>query len=334
MRPINRLSAALLALTLSFCATAALAVDVVDVVNQVSQASYTDYLSNHLYTHSGSSRGISGAQHDLARTEIYDAFKSFGLNTSLDPFTYRSNTYNNVVGVLPGAVHPEQIYIVGAHYDSVNNPGADDNASGVAGVIEAARALSKYRFDSTVVFIAFDREEQGLVGSSAYASAHKTDNIRGMVSMDMIAYNPAGPQHDKAYVYYADSTAPAITAMFSDAISEYSDGISPTIARLSSASSDHYSFYAQGFESTLLIEYNVWSNPYYHSAADSVDTSGYIDYHYATDMTRGVVGYLATQAAVVPEPSTIVLLGVGLLCVIVRARQSSRTRRAALTAAA
>jgi Zn-dependent M28 family amino/carboxypeptidase len=182
MRPINRLLAASLALSLCVCTTGAFAVVVPsDVVGQVRQASYTDFLDNHLYTHNGDNRGIGGTEHDLAQAEIRSAFSSFGLNTTLESFSYDSHTYSNVVGVLPGTVHPDRVYIVGAHYDSVGNPGADDNGSGVAGVLEAARVLSQYKFESTLVFVGFDREEQGLIGSYAYANAHKTDNIRGMI---------------------------------------------------------------------------------------------------------------------------------------------------------
>jgi Zn-dependent M28 family amino/carboxypeptidase len=325
MRSFNRLLAAALLMTLGFGTGSAFAVSlsVGDIVNQVSQASYTDYLNNHLYTHNGNSRYYAGSQHDAAQTEIYNSFASLGLTTSLSPFTYNSQTYYNVVGVLPGTVHPDQVYIVGAHYDSANAtcPGADDNASGVAGVIEAARALSEYQFGSTIVFMAFDREEQGLVGSFAYAAAHASDDIRGMVSMDMIAYNPSGTNHDKAYLSYAGSSgAPSIVSDLGSALTQYG-GITPVPTQSYSSQSDHYPFYAYGFESVLLIERNAGSNPYYHTSLDSVDTVGYIDYAYATNMTRGVVGYLASEAVIVPEPSTLVFLGIGALLLLIRVRR-------------
>jgi Zn-dependent M28 family amino/carboxypeptidase len=290
----------------------AAATNIYEIVSQVSQTEYTTFLDGSLYAHIGDNRGY-GAQHDLARTNIFNEFQSLGLNPVLDPFTYNSATYYNVVATLPGKVNPNQVYIVGAHFDSVNNPGADDNASGVAGVVEAARVLSHYQFGATLKFIAFDREEQGLKGSYAYAGAHSGDDIRGMISMDMIAYNPLGPLHDQAYVYHANATAPPIATELSNAITEYGNGLSATIAPLASASSDHYPFYAQGFSSVLLIERNVWSNPNYHTAADSVDTANYFDYGYATNMTRGVVGYLATEATTVPEPGAVVMLIAGAI---------------------
>ncbi len=311
MRAMPRVRWMLLATAIVLLPSAALAASVTEIVSQVSQSSYTTYLNQHLFTHTGDNRGITGSQHDIARTAIYDAFQSFGLATSLEAFTYNAGTYYNVVGVLPGKVHPNQIYIIGAHYDSVNNPGADDNASGVAGVLEAARTLSQHQFDSTVVFVGFDREEQGLYGSTAYAIGHQTDDIRGMISMDMIAYNPVGSLHDQAYVYYASATAPALATDLATAMLAYGQGLMPSVARLASASSDHYPFYSRGFEAALLIEKGAWSNPNYHKAADSVDTPNYIDYAYATNMTRSVVGYLATKAVAIPEPSTLLLLGLG-----------------------
>ena len=128
----------------------------------------------------------STARTDPARDYIFDNFTSLGLAATLDPFVYGTSTYHNVVGVRSGTVRPEDIYIVGAHYDSVQgSPGADDNASGVAGVLEAARVLSGYNFASTLVFIAFDREEQGLIGSYDYArrASAAGQNIRGMISL-------------------------------------------------------------------------------------------------------------------------------------------------------
>jgi Zn-dependent M28 family amino/carboxypeptidase len=290
------------------------------IVGQVSQSSYTDYLDNWLYTHDGDNRGPTGQEHNWARDNIFTAFDSFGLDTSLDPFTYSGTEYHNVVGVHTGAVRPDEIYIVGAHYDSVSNPGADDNASGVAGVMEAARVLSQYSFASTMVFIAFDLEERGLLGSWAYANAHAGDDIRGMISLDMIAYNPAGSTQDMAYIYYDDDILPPdpipqITADLADAMAEYSGGLSTVIERTPYEASDHAPFADNGFEAALLIEYNVWSNPYYHDPTDSVDTADYIDYEYATRMTRGTVGYLATAAGQVPEPGDLTLLASGMAAV-------------------
>jgi len=299
-----------------------------DIVAQVSQTSYQNYLgtggvtgSGILYTHAGDNRG-DGVQHDLARSNIFNTLSGFGLATTLGAFTYESSTYYNVVAVKPGTVTPNDIYIVGAHYDSANNnPGADDNASGMAGVLEAARVLSQCQFKSTLVFIGFDREEQGMVGSTAYATAHAGDNIKGMVSLDMIAYNPEA-NHDKFYVYGRDASNP-LKQSLAQAITSYG-GLGVEIGG-DTPYSDHAPFEAQGKQAALLIEYNVWSNPYYHQAADNVETANYIDYQFATQATRGTVGYLATAAVPVPEPGTLVLLAAGLLGLVCYAWRRRRS---------
>jgi Zn-dependent M28 family amino/carboxypeptidase len=259
-----------------------------------------------LYTHLGDNRGF-GAEHDLARANIYSEFDSFGLSTSLHAFEYSGDTYYNVVGAHYGTVRPDDIYILGAHYDSVNNPGADDNASGTSGVLEAARVLSQYEFEATLIFICFDREEQGLYGSKAYAQDHKDDDILGMISMDMIAYNGSGS--NKARIYGRESSE-LLKQSLADAISLYGNGLSSEDSGRLDAS-DHAPFENEGFQACLLIEYDVWDNPHYHELTDSVETPDYIDYVFATNMVSSTVGFLGTSAVLMPEPATLLMLGLG-----------------------
>jgi len=305
--------------------------DSLAIVDQVSQTSYTQYLSapNFLYTHYGDDRDISaGNDHDAARTSIYSAFSAFGLSTALDPFSYAGTTYHNVVATQLGVTRPNDIYVIGAHYDSYSStgiaPGADDDASGVAGVLEAARVLSQYDFDATVVYIAFDREEQGLIGSSAYANAHASDHILGMVQLDMIAYNPSGASPNTVALYTGTANhGAAMKAGLGTALTTYGglawqDG--GTIG-----ASDHQPFDQRGFASCLMIEDDVWSNPNYHTPYDSVDTANYIDYLFATNVTRADVGYLADSAVHTPEASSIVVfLAGGPLAFLIFARRRKR----------
>lgn len=288
------------------------------IVDQVSQSSYTHYLDDLLYTHDGDNRGF-GAEHDLARTNIFNQFDSFGLNPYLDPFLYNSSTYYNVVAAHPGTTRPEDIYILGAHFDSANNPGADDNGSGTAGVLEAARVLSQYEFEATMVFIAFDREEQGLHGSRAYAQTHTDDNILGMISLDMIAYNDSGL--NRARIYGREGSA-ALKQDLVKAISVYGNGLEAADFGALGAS-DHAPFQDEGFQACLLIEYD--SNPYYHSLSDSVDTPGYIDYAFAANMVRGAVGFLATDAVAIPEPTGISFLVLGIFILRCRKKRFAKS---------
>jgi len=296
---LRRILAALAAAVLIGCVSLALSVQ--DLVDEVSFASYRHYLDDVLYTHSGDNRGLNGPQHDPAQNNIFNLLTSFGLDTTLHPFLYSGNTYYNVVAVHRGRRFPERIHIVGAHYDSVNNPGADDNASGVAGVLEIARILSRYTFEDTLVFIAFDREEQGLWGSKAYANDHAGDDIRGMISLDMIAYDGSAPGRARTYGRTASNP---IKQALAGAIAVYGNGVTAQLYGQLDAS-DHAPFEWKGFQACLLIESGYSSNPHYHKATDSVDTPNYINYQFATNLTRGTLGYLATAAGLIGRTATL-----------------------------
>ena len=264
--------------------------------DQVSQDSYDEFLDLWLYTHVGDDRGY-GPEHDLARDNIVYLLESYGLDVTLEPFSYSSSTYYNVVGTKLGTVYPDQVYIIGAHFDSVSNPGADDNASGVALVLEAARILSQYPSDYTIRFIAFDREEQGLIGSSAYVAAHSADDILGMVAADMVAYDP---DTNHCNIYGRTASNPIKTAL-GDAVAEYGDGLTYTIGG-DTPYSNHAPFESQGFQGCLLIEGEVWSNPFYHTQQDSYEQPGNLNFPYAVKMVRSAVGFLVDQAGVQVAP--------------------------------
>ncbi|MHB0960644.1 MAG: M28 family peptidase [Pirellulaceae bacterium] len=286
---------------------------ILPIVNQVSQSSYEDIHGNLLYTHLGDNRAVGGPEHDLARDNIYDYFQGLGLTTSLDTISDVEDVLGdwyhfdpplvNVVGVKPGVTHPDNVYIVGAHYDSVGNPGADDNASGVAAVMEIARVLSAYSFDCTLEFIAFDGEEEGLFGSMHYAEFHtQGKQILGMVSLDMIAFNQSGEGHDAVSLYDSDDQGP-IKPNLIEAFAEYGAGL--TVVDMGALDlSDHAPFEWFDYDAALVIEsamddpLGTWEfkNPYYHTADDAVETPDYIDYEYATNITRAVAGYLAQSA--------------------------------------
>jgi hypothetical protein len=257
---------------------------------RVSESSYRHFLDDTLYTHTGDNRGF-GTEHDLAQANIFDLFVSFGLDVTLEPVLYQGNTYWNVVGTKAGTVTPDEEWIVGAHYDSVDNPGADDNASGVALVLEAARILSVYPSEDTIRFIAFDREEQGLHGSQAYAADHIDDNILGMISADMVAYNTGAESVD----IEGRSSSEPIKSELGAAVVEYGQGLSYAIHGAADYS-DHAPFEWAGFRACLIIE--DWGNPYYHTQMDTVDSPNYIDYAFATRVARSIVGFLVDHAGV------------------------------------
>ena len=267
------------------------------IADEVDVASYQGYLENELFTHDGDDRGVFGADHDAARNNIASILDGFGLEVEFHTFSVGPFTGFNVVATQAGTTYPDAQYIVGAHYDSAENPGADDDASGVAGLLEIARVLSQYETDFTVKYIAFDFEEWGLLGSSAYVEDHIDDDIRGMIQLDMIAHQIGEfPESD---IYGSPESDPLKVALLL-AILEYGNGIHSALHDAFDAS-DHAPFEWAGFEACLLSEKDVFNNPCLHELCDSVDTPDYLFYGFAADLERSVAGLLADLAGVVVD---------------------------------
>ena len=129
---------------------------------------------------------------NIAADFIKQKLESYGMTAYDQSF---SSTGRNVYGVITGTEYPNQKFIICAHYDDMPSgavaPGADDNGSGTAAVLEAARVLSQYTYPYTLIFALWDEEEQGLVGSEYYATQAQAsgDSILGVVNMDMIAWD-------------------------------------------------------------------------------------------------------------------------------------------------
>ncbi len=157
-------------------------------------------------------RGIGAARHWIqSEFERYSKENGGRLEVTLDDFTQPPGERNlhpvqvvNVVATLPGTQPEsrERIYVVSGHYDSrvtdvmnatADAPGADDDASGVAAVMEMARVMSKMNWEATLVFIAVAGEEQGLFGSTHWAkmAKEKNWNIAGMITNDIIGSSQA-----------------------------------------------------------------------------------------------------------------------------------------------
>lgn len=179
---------------------------ITELVNQVDGNRWHDDVKR-LATFGATPSNVWGTRHLYsdgnlaARDWISATLAGLGWNPTYHPFSYYGIPGYNVVGERVGHTHPEEIYIVGAHFDSTSRdsdiytlaPGAEDNASGTAALLEIARVLKDRQPASTVRLIAFSGEELGLIGSRAYV-AHleettgELDNVRGMYNMDMIGF--------------------------------------------------------------------------------------------------------------------------------------------------
>jgi hypothetical protein len=258
-----------------------LPVDVPAALNQVS----VPRLREHVAALEGP-RGL--AQHRAAlraATYVATELRQVGLEPRLEGVPHSSGTsLPNVVADLPGTGCSDTVFVVGAHYDSVNTtPGADDNASGVAGMLELARVLRTRPLPMTVRFVGFAYEEVGLLGSRRMASqldAAGTD-VAGMVSLEMIGFTAPG---DDAFLgvpsdYLAtvgDPQSELLARVFGAAHYEYLlDRFAPAAVIDPAAfgdvlRSDHAPFWAAGFPALLVTDTANFRNPNYHQPSDTL----------------------------------------------------------------
>ncbi|MDI6738684.1 MAG: M28 family peptidase, partial [Nanoarchaeota archaeon] len=127
---------------------------------------------------------------------IEDKFRSYKCNVKRQSFKAENKTYYNIEAEVKGTSDKNKIIVIGAHYDTITGtPGADDNASGVAGILELARLVSEKPLPYTIRLVAFALEEPPFfrtknMGSYVYAESLKREGtkIEGMISLEMIGY--------------------------------------------------------------------------------------------------------------------------------------------------
>jgi Zn-dependent M28 family amino/carboxypeptidase len=239
-------------------------------------------------------------------------------------YTFERQTYlagghevANIVAELPGGKKKDEIVIVGAHYDTVETtPGADDNASAVAVLIEVARRMRSLQPARTVRFVAFACEEPphfhtGEMGSQIHARQCRMrgEHVRGMLCLEMVGYYATGPGSQQA--------PPAIPRIFHGVLPKQGDFLA-AVGNLRSVQllrrfrrgfkravrfplfsialpevireirfSDNSSFWDQGFPALMLTDTSFYRNPHYHLPSDTPDT---LDYDSMSQVTLGVVG--------------------------------------------
>jgi hypothetical protein len=258
-------------------------------VKGIMSAISQDSLRNYVLQLQAFYRRTTGTANLLAaRDTIARRFHRFGYDdVTYDGFTFSSGgdtkTGFNVIAKKTGTVYPDYHIIVCAHYDAVAaSPGADDNGSGTAGVLELARVMKDSAFAVTVLFITFDAEETGLNGSMHYAQTAQAQNekILAVFNMDMIADDN---NYDDANLYFGTSTRLAQTWIN---IAGPLVGITGHLAG-GSAGSDHYPFTGFVANSIFLAEY--YFSPWWHTAHDSTT---HMNFEYMTRMVRASAAWL------------------------------------------
>jgi hypothetical protein len=224
------------------------------------------------------SKHITRPGNAMAREYLLAQYTGFGLLSRLQPFEARvaggqsTVPTANVLATLKGTENPELVYVVSSHFDSrAEGPGADDNTSGTAALLEAARVLSTRPQPATIIFASFTGEEAGLLGSREFVRQAKADSLKfvGALNNDMlgwsndnrldntIRYSNAGirdVQHAAAFLFTRMITYDAFYYKSTDAAAFY-DGYGDIVGGIGS--------------------YPVLGNPHYHMPHDMLEVENH-----------------------------------------------------------
>lgn len=255
-----------------------------------------------------------------AAAYIRDELEKSGLAVREEEFPVWHAKARNLEATLPGSKTPQEIVVVGAHYDTVlGSPGANDNASGVAALLEIARLLRDSRPARTIRFVAFANEEPPFFltsrqGSLAYARQcrRRGDRIVAMLSLETIGYysDEAGSQRYPFPfgLFYPDrgdfigfvgnlssrSLVRRCIATFRAAVPFPSQGVAAPAYLPGIYWSDHWAFWRQGYRAFMVTDTAPFRYPYYHSVADTADK---LDYERMARVVRGLAAVVQDLAA-------------------------------------
>ena len=194
-----------------------------------------------------------------------------------------TETADNVIAIQRGTLYPDEYVVCGAHYDSyaydgydpdtITSPGADDNATGVAGIWETARLLSRYQFDRSIIYCNFNAEECGLVGSAAFAKdcADQSMDIVGYFNMDMNGYLEEGSDIHVHLLYTTQDSV--IADYFYNFCEVYYPEMPIRQAWMEHGDSDYSSFNRNGYAALYPFEDVHASSPFIHSRNDVMGLS-------------------------------------------------------------
>lgn len=279
-------------------------------------------------------RELSGLRHGTENPDeleehaalIERAFLNLGMEVVSQCVPFGTRAYRNLVATIPGLEPQLPMLLLGAHYDGPpGSPGADDNASGVAVLLETARLLAGTNPRRTVKLVAFTLEEpQGngrfLIGSEHYAKMARRSGEEYAVAviLESVGYcdHREGSQRLPPMVQLPGTTRGDFLAVVGNQASkEYADGFAriaekmvtglpvisycapPLLARLTPELflSDHASFWSQNYPALMLTDTVPLRNPHYHQLSDTVET---LDIEFLTGVARAVVEVLRGWAEI------------------------------------
>ncbi|MEM9484634.1 MAG: M28 family peptidase [Cyanobacteria bacterium P01_F01_bin.116] len=252
---------------------------------------------------------IASQGYYYARHYIQTQLDRWGAATTME-FMEQGRKHYNLCLNLPGQTSQSPV-VIGAHYDTVpGSPGADDNATGVAVLLELARLFAAQRPRRPVQLVAFDLEEYGLVGSRTYVNALQGKPIYLMLSLEMLGYCASDlpqtyPVAGMEYIYPKTADFIALVGNWQTipVMIQLSRGLSKTgvncawlpminrgLSLPTTRRSDHAPFWDAGYDALMVTDTADLRNPHYHSQADTLDT---LDVDFLTGVCTGLYQTIA-----------------------------------------
>jgi hypothetical protein len=261
------------------------------VTDQVSIGRIYDYQKS-LYDFD--SKHISRPGNELARNYLQAKYRSFGYEPELQFFD-QANALGgrtaNVLATLRGTENPELVYIVSSHFDSqAVSPGADDNTSGTAALLEAARVMAGHPQPATIIFASFTGEEAGLLGSREWVRQAVASNMKvvGALNNDMLGWS-----NDHRLDNTIRYSNPGIRDIQHAGAMQFSKLI--TYDALYYRSTDAAAYYeAYGDIVGGIGSYPILGNPHYHQAHDMLEG---INHELVTEVSKTTVATLMLLAS-------------------------------------
>ena len=265
-----------------------------DVKKVTEQASVTRVFGYEKALFDFDSKHITRPGNKLASEYLFNKYTSFGYEPDYQWFAGRGalgGQTANVIATLKGTVNPELVYVVSSHYDSVaGGPGADDDTSGTAALLEAARILAKTPQPATIVFASFTGEEAGLLGSREYVRRAVESKLKlvGALNNDMVGW--ANDHRLDNTIRYSNA---GIRDIQHAAAMQFSNMV--TYDALYYKSTDAAAYYeAYGDIVGGIGSYPVLGNPHYHQSHDLLDT---INHQLVTEVAKTTAATLMLLAS-------------------------------------
>ncbi len=267
------------------------------VRSRVAEVSERRIYEIELQMGSFGSKYISEPGNTPAQEYLFETFKSFGYEPELQLFEARNVKIANVLAILEGTKNPEQVYVLSSHFDSNRRgPGADDNTSGTAVTLEAARILKAHPQPSTIIFVLFNGEEAGLLGSREFVKQARKNKMKlmGAINNDMIGW--CNDNRMDNTIRYSNikirDIQHAASFLFSDLITYDSRYVKSTDA---AAYFEEFGDIVGGIGS-----YPLLGNPFYHQATDRIET---VNFRLIGEVAKSTIATLMKLASS-PPPVT------------------------------